>query len=334
MIANKNSKYILRSWVPIDKLDWDSLSSNPYAIQLLEANQDKINWNKLSKIPEAIDILKANTHRDLDWDYLSSQPWAIELLEVNTNKINWKVLSSNPAAIHILEANQDKIDWATLRDNPSAIQLFEANTDKLKNSSGTFSFSTTGSFKGFGCGSAFGGTATGSDPKPILELLETNLNNIAEYSNDHTMLEHIQDKLNWSLLSKNPSIFISEDIQLEELQEWRSKADTKIVELSEQLCGLKDCQAIQATDNDIANVAMRDRFDAMSARQDTKNATYDEAIDSLYKNSESFNKYIIWNYDHEIAPMQRQIDSLNQRLFMMMMLLMLLSAHVALMAVK
>ncbi len=41
--------YILRSWIPFEKLDWVYLSANPNAIELLKANPEKIKWNGLSK---------------------------------------------------------------------------------------------------------------------------------------------------------------------------------------------------------------------------------------------------------------------------------------------
>ena len=44
-------KYVLRDWIPIEKLDWPRLSSNPNAIELLEENQDKINWYWFSLNP-------------------------------------------------------------------------------------------------------------------------------------------------------------------------------------------------------------------------------------------------------------------------------------------
>jgi hypothetical protein len=111
-------------------VDWSSLSSNPDAIHLLEANKDKINWSNLSKNPNAIHLLEANKHR-IDWANLSKNPNAIHLLEANQDKINWANLSKNPNAIHLLEANQDKIDWSTLSKNPNAIDLLEANKDKI-----------------------------------------------------------------------------------------------------------------------------------------------------------------------------------------------------------
>ena len=38
----------LRDWIPIEKLKWYGLSTNPNAIHLLEQNMDKINWVWLS----------------------------------------------------------------------------------------------------------------------------------------------------------------------------------------------------------------------------------------------------------------------------------------------
>jgi hypothetical protein len=38
----------LREWIPIDKLDWSYLSSNPNAIHLLEKHLEKVIWVRLS----------------------------------------------------------------------------------------------------------------------------------------------------------------------------------------------------------------------------------------------------------------------------------------------
>ena len=46
--------YTLLSWIDINKLDWNSLSRNPNAIDLLEANRDKIDWMYLSANCNAI----------------------------------------------------------------------------------------------------------------------------------------------------------------------------------------------------------------------------------------------------------------------------------------
>ena len=38
----------LRDWIDINKINWEYLSFNPNAIELLKKNKDKINWNYLS----------------------------------------------------------------------------------------------------------------------------------------------------------------------------------------------------------------------------------------------------------------------------------------------
>ncbi len=98
--------YKLRDWIDINKLDWQQLSSNPNAIDLLEKNQDKIYWFMLLQNPNAI-----------------------HLLEKNKNKINWNYLSLNPNAIDLLEKNQDKINWDFLSENPS---IFEYDYEAMK----------------------------------------------------------------------------------------------------------------------------------------------------------------------------------------------------------
>ena len=72
--------YKLRDWIPLKKLNWDYLSFNPNAIELLEKNQDNINWNFLSQNPNAIELLKKNPNKII-WYYLSSNPNAIEFLK-------------------------------------------------------------------------------------------------------------------------------------------------------------------------------------------------------------------------------------------------------------
>ena len=60
----------LRDWIDINKINWDLLSKNPNAIELLKENQDKINWNILSLNPNAIELLKENQNK-INWKYLS-----------------------------------------------------------------------------------------------------------------------------------------------------------------------------------------------------------------------------------------------------------------------
>jgi hypothetical protein len=67
----------LRDWVDVYELDWECLSLNPAAIDLLRANPDKIDWWRLSGNPAAIDLLRANPDK-VDWEWLSKNPAIFE----------------------------------------------------------------------------------------------------------------------------------------------------------------------------------------------------------------------------------------------------------------
>ena len=70
--------YKLKGNICLNKIEWEWLSSNPNAIQLLEKNPNKIVW-----------------------EWLSKNPNAIKLLEKNLDKINWAWLSENPSIFEI-----------------------------------------------------------------------------------------------------------------------------------------------------------------------------------------------------------------------------------------
>ena len=101
-----SKKRTLINWIDVEKLDWDMLSININAINLLKENPNKINWK-----------------------YLSMNPSAIELLKENQDKIYWYNLSSNPNAIELLKENKDKINYRKLVFNENAIELIK---DKIK----------------------------------------------------------------------------------------------------------------------------------------------------------------------------------------------------------
>ena len=44
-IADYLPKYVLHDWIDINKLDWNMLSGNTSAIDLLKENIDKIDWD-------------------------------------------------------------------------------------------------------------------------------------------------------------------------------------------------------------------------------------------------------------------------------------------------
>jgi len=55
-----NSIYKLLDWIDINNINWNNLSLNKNAIDLLKNNKDKIEWNNLSLNPNAIELLKEN----------------------------------------------------------------------------------------------------------------------------------------------------------------------------------------------------------------------------------------------------------------------------------
>ena len=153
------TKYVLKDWVLelddedygvyLDDIDWESLSSNPNAIDLLQKYSHKINWSWLSgnTNPRAIEMLKTHSH-SIDWRILSANPAAIDMLknkiekeskmnerqlEKLKDKIDWDMLSQNPnpEAIKILKANPDNINLDFLSANPAAIDILKANTDDI-----------------------------------------------------------------------------------------------------------------------------------------------------------------------------------------------------------
>ena len=189
-------KYVLKDWIPLEKLDWKYLSSNPNAIELLKANPQKINWEGLSANSSqyAIEMLKAYPKK-IDWFYLSTNqnPYAIELLKANPEKIDWEGLSGNPNATKLLKANPEKIDWGWLSSNPSqyAIELLKANPDEIQMS------------------------YLSSNPNPYaIELLKANPDEIdwlflSTNPNPYAieLLKTNPKNIDWEYLSMNPSIF-------------------------------------------------------------------------------------------------------------------------------
>ncbi len=147
-------KYKLKDWISLKKLNWEMLSENPNAIDLLKANPKKIVWWRLSSNPSAIELLRekieddkdiddddqiidTNPFNKIDWKWLSANrsDGAIELLKENQTKINWTWLSKNPHpyAIKLLKANPYNIDWDLLSGNPNpeAIELLKDNLTKI-----------------------------------------------------------------------------------------------------------------------------------------------------------------------------------------------------------
>jgi hypothetical protein len=128
------TKYVLRSWIPINKLNGHGLSSNPNAIDFLEENRNMIDWRELSSNPNAIELLKENPDK-IYWVYLSANPdqKAIEMLKANSDRISWGYIAqnSNPEAIKLIEekikVNPEIIHFDNLAANetPEAMKIIE-----------------------------------------------------------------------------------------------------------------------------------------------------------------------------------------------------------------
>ena len=61
--------YKLRSWIDINKIDFNFLSENLNAIDFLSKNENKIVWDLLSRNSNAIYILSKNMKK-IDWSML------------------------------------------------------------------------------------------------------------------------------------------------------------------------------------------------------------------------------------------------------------------------
>ena len=230
-IIEKNKgafKYQLRDWIPVKKLSWKELSSNPNAIELLGAKikiekalskaayekldvRKKVDWTALSGNPEAIKLLKENM-KDIDWDALSGNPNAIEMLKDNEDEIDWDALSanSNPKAIEMLSARPKKINWSELSRNPNATKLLSAEPKRidwsaLSGNSGAIDLLSRNPEK-------IDWEALSGNPNAI-ELLRANKDKIVWHflsSNPSAikLFTENPDKIDWWFLSRNPNPFV------------------------------------------------------------------------------------------------------------------------------
>ena len=225
---NKDAfKYQLRDWIPVKKLSWKELSSNPNAIELLGAKikiekamkaaynkldvRKKVDWTALSGNPEAIKLLKENM-KDIDWEALSGNPNAIEMLKDNEDEIDWDALSanSNPKAIEMLSARPKKINWSELSRNPNATKLLSAEPKRidwsaLSGNSGAIDLLSRNPEK-------IDWEALSGNPNAI-ELLRANKDKIVWHflsSNPSAikLFTENPDKIDWWFLSRNPNPFV------------------------------------------------------------------------------------------------------------------------------
>jgi hypothetical protein len=84
--------YKLLDWIDINKLNWDFLSTNPNAIDLLEKNIDKINWSNISLNINAIYLLNQKKNKRKSWFNLDIF-FKFFIHQSIKNKIDWYNLS-------------------------------------------------------------------------------------------------------------------------------------------------------------------------------------------------------------------------------------------------
>jgi len=180
----------------IDKINWEALHANPYAMEILNLYPDKINtrWLSYNQSDAALDFLEKHQEQ-IDWKGLSSNtnPRAIKLLEANQDLIFWEFLTYNSSAIGLLKNNLDKLIttgcWLGISSNVNAVDIMKDNLDKL-----------------WWC-------AVSRNPGAI-QLLEANPDKIAwgqlslnPNPNAAALLESNQDKIYWPALTTNSVIF-------------------------------------------------------------------------------------------------------------------------------
>jgi hypothetical protein len=178
------------NWVNVNKLNWDSLSENPNAINILKENKNKINWYKLALNPNAIELFD-----EIDWERAHSisilSSIVLENYKIlnNISELNQN-LSKNPNAINFLKKNKMMICWMSLHCNPNALELL--NDYKVEKKYNNFLWPLL------------------SVNSNAIELLKENQdkinwNSLSKNPNAIELLKENQDKINWNLLSKNPN---------------------------------------------------------------------------------------------------------------------------------
>ena len=106
------SSYKFLSWIDIDKLDMNIISTHHQAIQYLEENLNKINWKMISYNKAAVHLIKNNLDK-ICWDGLCSNASkeVLPILQENIEKVNWSCICRNESSWinNLLENNIDKL---------------------------------------------------------------------------------------------------------------------------------------------------------------------------------------------------------------------------------
>lgn len=199
----ENKNFIKYNYLSCNK------SSNPELIELLKAElkanpnpniRRQKNWEELSKNPYAIEILTSPENYDyIKWKSLSSNtsPAAIKFLleDKNIDFIKWLEFSRNPcnSAIQFLKDNPEYIDWEGLsaNTNSKAISLIK---EKIIKENQLYRLSPT---EYANLQNKVYWRALSANPKAI-DLI------IAKIKDGIRL-----DDIDWDALSQNPSIFFT-----------------------------------------------------------------------------------------------------------------------------
>lgn len=217
LLENPNAVPLFKRYP--DKIDWISLCSNtsPEAMKLISENIDKLCihcWFSLVKNPSAISVLEKHLDKlnKVDLWILSENPNAIPILEKRLDKIDWSGLSKNPNAIFLLEQNIDKIVWHILAANTNGGHLLEANIDK---------FYTTNEDEIDFDSSDWMWLAKNPSAITIIEkcINKIDWQYLCENPNAVSIIKknmHKMDTTCWKVFSKNPSIFVLDQMAMKE----------------------------------------------------------------------------------------------------------------------
>jgi phosphoribosylanthranilate isomerase len=166
------SKYVLREWVNAEYLDWQMLSENPYAIDLLNK---RIEFEK---------NLSEEEYNKLDDNY----------------KINWLKLSKNPAAIDILKKYPKDIVWCSLCDNtnPSAVDMILKRVEYEKQLP---PYPEHNGNDEYGFYRIWWDRLSCNEHPQIIEMLKERIE--LEKNEEHYITLNANDKIDWVQLSAN-----------------------------------------------------------------------------------------------------------------------------------
>ena len=172
-----------------DDIDWAQLSSNPFAIDLLETvikadgadpTNNRVYWYLLCKNPAAIHILSEPKHSKLiDWEVLSSNPSAIALLE-DKWKEEKRVKLADMKQYEDMRNNGNIVAWNILSGNPNAIDLLRKKIREERK-------------------------MTPADYNNLEEIEKIAWNNLSANPEAIALLEKSPDKIDWFNLSSNKS---------------------------------------------------------------------------------------------------------------------------------